>query len=76
MQVIVSVRRKGTEWRGALIVDNRVEDALVGENVAEMIVDALAPTFLPAYPDGQQIEVIVNVQPTQWRQSGQAEAVR
>ena len=63
MEIVVATKYKNHEWRGALIIDNKFQDALVASSLPDMIAKALGPVLSQVFQDGQEIGVNVSIQP-------------
>ncbi len=62
--ITMATKRRGNEWRGALIIDNEFQDAVIGPSLPEMVANAIGPILVQEFPEGQEIAVTIVIRPT------------
>jgi hypothetical protein len=67
MQIVVTAKKIKDEWRGALIVDNEFQDALVQSNLADMIAEVIDHTVAAITQNSYSVTISVNIQPMPMR---------
>lgn len=67
--IVVAARKRGDKWRGALIVDNEFQDALVEESLTDVVLGAIAGVLSAEYPEGQEFNISVNIRNSKEQQS-------
>ena len=59
--IVIPLKRKGTEWQGALVLNNVFDEALIGEKLIGLVGRALAAPMNVDYPDGTDIVINVTI---------------
>lgn len=62
--IVLASKRRGGEWRAALIVDGEFQDALVNPSLADLVADSLAGALAVEYPDGVEVAINVTIRKT------------